>query len=132
MKKIKVSEAVGPALDWLVAKCEGATEEWRSDGPFLWRGCPVIRDRGHDVDYRPSQYWGDGGPIIEREGTFRIIGPAVKGSTNHVVRLPDVQGSIGAPNRWFEQEGPTVLIAAMRCFVVSRLGDEVEIPEGLA
>lgn len=27
--------------------------------------------------------------------------------------------------------GPTPLIAAMRCFVASKLGDEVEIPEEL-
>lgn len=27
--------------------------------------------------------------------------------------------------------GPTPLIAAMRCFVASRLGDEIEIPEEL-
>ena len=27
--------------------------------------------------------------------------------------------------------GPTPLIAAMRCFVASRLGDEVDIPEDL-
>lgn len=29
------------------------------------------------------------------------------------------------------QKGPTPLIAAMRCYVASRLGDEVEIPEEL-
>ena len=28
-------------------------------------------------------------------------------------------------------DGPTALIAAMRCFVASRLGDEVEVPEEL-
>ena len=28
-------------------------------------------------------------------------------------------------------EGPTPLIAAMRCFVASRLGDEVDVPEEL-
>jgi hypothetical protein len=30
-----------------------------------------------------------------------------------------------------KQEGPTVLIAAMRCFCCSQLGDEIEIPEEL-
>lgn len=28
-------------------------------------------------------------------------------------------------------KGPTRLIAAMRCYVASKLGDEVEVPEGL-
>jgi hypothetical protein len=27
--------------------------------------------------------------------------------------------------------GPTPLIAAMRCYVASKLGDEIEIPENL-
>ena len=29
-------------------------------------------------------------------------------------------------------EGPTPLIAAMRCYVASKLGDEVDVPEELA
>ena len=29
---------------------------------------------------------------------------------------------------WKEAFGPTPLIAAMRCFVASKLGDEVEVP----
>jgi len=29
-------------------------------------------------------------------------------------------------------KGPTPLIAAMRCYVASKLGDEVEIPQELA
>jgi len=31
-----------------------------------------------------------------------------------------------------EMTGPTPLIAAMRCYVASRLGDTVEIPEEIA
>jgi len=33
------------------------------------------------------------------------------------------------PNRF--NFGPTPLIAAMRCFVASKLGDEVDVPEEL-
>jgi hypothetical protein len=29
------------------------------------------------------------------------------------------------------QHGPTPLIAAMRCYVASKLGDEVEVPKEL-
>jgi hypothetical protein len=64
----------------------------------------------------PSTDWSQGGPIIERE---RI-------SITHQV------------GRWAAQTdddlfayGPTPLIAAMRCYVASKLGDEVEIPEEL-
>lgn len=66
-----------------------------------------------------STNWSQGGPIIEREGIN--IGCHLDGA-EWVAR-----------NYWGEYEsiGPTPLIAAMRCFVASRLGDEVEIPEEL-
>ncbi len=35
----------------------------------------------------------------------------------------------GAGGKW--GMGPTPLIAAMRCYVASKLGDEVDIPEEL-
>lgn len=119
---MKTNELTGRALDWAVAKCEGATEEWRSGAPFLWRGVACIRIDGHDVNYRPSTDWMQGGPIIEREK----IG---------VVTSPDDAnvwiGSIFEPDWKFNRTGPTPLIAAMRCYVASKLGDEVEIPAEL-
>ena len=33
--------------------------------------------------------------------------------------------------RWW-RNGPTPLIAAMRCYVISKLGEEVEVPDELA
>ena len=64
-------------------------------------------------DERYSTNWAQGGPIIEREGMG-------------VFKLGYVRG-------WASgfQSGPTPLIAAMRCYVASKLGDEVEIPEEL-
>ena len=64
-------------------------------------------------DERYSTNWAQGGPIIEREGMG-------------VFKLGYVRG-------WASgfQSGPTPLIAAMRCHVASKLGDEVEIPEEL-
>ena len=32
---------------------------------------------------------------------------------------------------WTCERGPTKLIAAMRCYVASKLGDEVDVPEEL-
>ena len=63
-----------------------------------------------------STDWAYGGPIIERE---RIC-------------LIDQGGDYWqALWGWKEAFGPTPLIAAMRCYVASKLGDEVEIPEEL-
>ena len=112
--KVKTFEAKDQVLNYLVAKCEGATEEWRSGAPFLWDGVPCIRMYGHDVDYTPSTDWELGGPIIERE----------KIELTH-------DGFEWWARIWADEdyEGPTPLIAAMRCYVASKLGDEVEVPD---
>ena len=60
-----------------------------------------------------STDWAQGGPIIEREG-IALLPPGL-------AEMPGVEG-----------RGETLLIAAMRCYVASVLGDEVEVPEGLA
>ena len=60
-----------------------------------------------------STDWAQGGPIIEREGiAIYLYGD---GEWQAVLEK--------------EYEGPTPLIASMRCYVASKLGDEVEVPE---
>ena len=117
---MKVSELTGHALDWAVAKCEGATEEWRSGAPFLWDGVPCIRIDGHDVNYRPSTDWSQGGPIIGRENICLW-------SEGH-----DWEAKIQtASGEWLAEWAEKPLVASMRCYVASKLGDEVEIPAEL-
>jgi hypothetical protein len=118
---MKTSELTGAALDWAVAKCEGATDEWRADGPFWWDGVPCIRSGGHDVNYHPSTDWSQGGPIIEREAITVSEGSPVVG----LEWMACDRGSTHI------QHGPTYLIAAMRCYVASKLGDDINIPEEL-
>jgi hypothetical protein len=65
-----------------------------------------------------SNDWSEGGPIIERE---RITIDAGE------------HGRLWAARKGvYETVGPTPLVAAMRCYVVSKFGDQVELPEGLA
>jgi hypothetical protein len=136
---MKTSELTGQALDWAVAKCEGATDEWRSDAPFFWNGVPCIRIDGHDVNYRPSTYWGVGGPIIDREdiaisplpdGLWRAYAP--DGTTRWLTEgSPTPTSGVEVFNWTYKQQGYHPLIAAMRCYVASKLGDEVDIPSEL-
>ena len=109
--KIKTSELTGPALDWAVAKCAGE-EVFMNAGQLeaLWT----------TDGYKPSTLWAQGGPIIERE-QIDIM------SRNKATRNDWIASRWAAP--WYN--GPTPLIAAMRCYVASKLGDEVEIPEEL-
>jgi len=106
--KIKTSELTGVALDWAVAKCIGQPDEWMAD-----------HRRGYINS--ASTDWAQGGPIIERENISAIS----HNKPNHWVAR-----TTSYPPTYFR--GPTPLIAAMRCYVASKLGDEVEVPDELA
>jgi hypothetical protein len=109
---MKTSELTGAALDWAVAKCEGLTVNI-DGGMVRLIGQPF--DRHYDF-WAPSTDWEQGGPIIERER----IELEHDGHTWWArIRADD------------DYTGPTPLIAAMRCYVASKLGDEVEVPEEL-
>ena len=118
--KIKTSELTGPALNWAVAKCEGYTIEIRPAGP-CGRPLYVLASPTDHTPWvwLPSESWHHGGPIIERENIWL---------THHVAAK--MHGAHKGDDAWF-QKGPTPLIAAMRCFVASKLGDKVDIPDEL-
>ena len=105
---MKTNELTGAALDWAVAKCEGLINGDDLDIGF-------ILERG----YSPSTDWAQGGPIIERERIYFI--PSIIGGWAAKMH--------GNPTPLYK--GQTPLIAAMRCYVASKLGDEVDIPEEL-
>ena len=97
--KVKTSELSGAQLDWAVARADGYPDEDIS------------------VDWNYSTDWAQGGPIIEREGI------QIQKHRSGWVALPeDAQFS-----KEEYQEGPTILIAAMRCYVASKLGEEVDM-----
>lgn len=117
--KIKTSELTGAALDWAVAKCEGKGYELIG-----------IRDDDDPKQFwphgrRPSTDWSQGGPIIDammKEGLTLSQGGPDSGNARCWAK------SEGRPGLY---SGPTPLIAAMRCLVASKLGDEVDVPDEL-
>ncbi len=127
---MRTSELIGPALDWAVAKAEGIkiTMQWGKPHGDFW-----INDR--TMDYYELAYstdWTQGGPIIEREDiSFRKYHNP--GKEAHGKYYAKVCRESGEKVWWSKRDmtGPTPLIAAMRCYVASKLGDEVEIPEVL-
>ena len=66
-----------------------------------------------------SSNWSFSGPIIEREGIGLDYYP-----DSGLWHAGTCEGTVWGMGR-------TPLIAAMRCYVISKLGDEVEIPEEL-
>ena len=110
---MKTSELQGAALDWAVAKCELPDE---------WPGAEIVL--GDVTDY--SIDWQLAGPIIEKE----------KISLEHLYGAGDAGEDVWVATRmegpsFSEEQGPTALVAAMRCYVAACLGDEIEIPEEL-
>ena len=118
--KIKTSELKDRALDYVVAKCKGKGIEF-DDPRDPWLVVDGIADQPLH-SYTPSTDWSQGGPIVERE---RISVVDVDG---YDFWKADKLNKEAIPVISY---GPTPLIAAMRCYVASKLGDEVEIPEEL-
>lgn len=125
---MKVSELAGSQLDWAVAKAMGLTPMF-----CLEDGKPICCVEEEDFDgceewvedgfsFTPSVYWNHGGPIIEREG----IGIEKIGDSEWSA----VHGAVFADEVSVDRHGsgPTALIAAMRAFVSSKLGPEIELP----
>lgn len=149
--KHKISELCGAQLDVAVAKAEGLLGE----DVRLWGGRPFIEGGGgmagsNVTAWQPSTDWTQGGPLIDRE---RIaILPWTE--ANAVVWMPggnDVDWTKSGPVIWWARAdevvrgyieecpeaqghyirdgyGPTPLIAAMRAYVLSKFGEEVELP----
>lgn len=113
--KIKTSELIGPTLDWAVV----AANERNAD---YWLEMYLSEDRRVFCS-RPSMQWLQGGPIIERESIDLMYdgGSGIWSAAHPAIRPKS--------KKW--RRGPTPLVAAMRCFIASELGDEVEIPEEL-
>jgi hypothetical protein len=105
--KIKTNELTGAALDWAVAICEHNVG-W---GP-----------EGEDRDYYSTD-WAQGGPIIEREGID--ICTSTRGGWIATLLIDWENDEVA------RGEGETCLIAAMRCYVASKLGAEIDVPEEL-
>lgn len=116
---MKVAELSGALLDYWVAQIEGLTkvQVWAAAVPGKPDGC-FIWENGYPQSFWPSSDWAQGGPIIERE---RIgIEQACPGEVYAYMPGAELYG----------QRGDTPLIAAMRCYVASKFGDEVPDDEG--
>ena len=114
--KIKTSELKDTALDWAVSMVVENSRRFP-----IW------------LDGKPSSYaaystdWAQGGPIIEREQIVIGYYAKIRGGLGVCATRAKVFDDKG----WCLMYGETPLIAAMRCFVASKLGDEVDVPNEL-
>lgn len=126
LNKVKTSVLTGAALDWAVAECEYNNRRYKYGSPcFDPNTKRVYKTEGLQqigVNFAPSTDWLLGGPIIEREGIYLWRPYGVNGAWS--AKLDSWQ-----PERVIHDDKP--LIAAMRCYVASKLGDTVDIPKEL-
>ena len=129
--KIKTSEATPIQLNWLAAKCEYDARRYNYGSPCFDPRTKRIYETEElqkiGVNFAPSTDWKQGGPIIEREHITTMFD-----GQEHCAGICEMVGCGGDPvfpNRLYS--GTTPLIAAMRCYVASKLGDEVDVPEEL-
>ena len=124
--KIKTSDLIGRALDWAVVIAFGW--KWKVEKGKIIIARPTkktyIREPFETLklsNFPASRNWSFCGPIIEKEWIS--------------VRNQDdkwfAQIADDVPDGYHQAEGSTPLIAAMRCYVASKLGDEIEVPDEL-
>ena len=131
--KVKTADLIGPALDWAVGTALELPVEicqvfqyGRPNGEHYISIGETDKD-GAEVTFEPSEDWSQGGPIIEWE----MIN--VKSNLARMREHPEYDWLSDCPEKRIcvSFSGPTPLIAAMRCYVASKLGDKVDVPEGL-
>lgn len=108
---MRTNSLIGSMLDYWVAMAQGENAYFPQGHAdhFLWirqrnssspRACPFY-----------STNWANGGPILEREGIWVVD----MGNGRWLATTRD----------GYEQEGPTYLIAGMRCYVAKTFGEIV-------
>lgn len=130
---MKVSELEGRALNWAVAMSLGWAWQVDEQGRFDTKGAIILARPYPDglklrvnatsmrilrlSNFHPIANWSVMGPLIEKE---------------RISLLP-----YGDTDRWvatnfeetIDQKASAPLIAAARCFVASKLGDEIDVPK---
>lgn len=123
--KIKTAKLTGAALDWAVAECAG--ELYRADYYLHESTGAFMLEHGEvSVLYSPSTKWAQGGPILTRERISRTIDH----SGLWIAYWTDGYTEGDEGKKWMQCDR-SELVAGLRCFVASKLGEEVEVPNEL-
>ena len=120
--KVEASTAEGIALDWAVGQCDKRKLYLAKSKRLMTANYGTFNHRHGAPWYEPSSNWLQGGRIIKEQ---------------RIGVQPEI-GKEGAGNAWYavsmngaDSYGHTPLIAAMRCFVASRL-TVIELPPDVA
>ena len=116
---METSELKGLAFNWAVAIALGW--KWKAGNSTIILARPNKNPKRKFTElglnhFHPTTCWSIAGPIIERE--------RIELEHDGFIWWARIKADA-------DYSGPTPLIAAMRCFVASKLGDEIELPKEL-
>jgi hypothetical protein len=117
---MKTSELIGENLNWAAARAANLTVYPSKQRRWMLKDYGDFNHRHGTPWWNPSMSWAQGGWIIQREKI------SIWARGNEWAAESFVLNEQG-----HEETGKTPLIAAMRCYVVSKLGDEVTVPTEL-
>lgn len=131
--RIKTAELSGPALDWVIDSLEGTPQSDPRHDPEIFRELHDCGRKNFSTD------WAQGGPIADKKNISMIrcgdesMDPEPWAATTLLayVTHPNNGTMFGYHAQELTATGPTPLIAAMRCYVAFKLGDEIDIPTEL-
>ena len=121
--KIKTSKLTDAALDWAVCEATGLLAAYprvRKDFALQW---PSTGNQ----HLHPATDWAQGGPILTRERISRTIDH----SGLWIAYWTDGYTEGDEGRKWMQCDR-SELVAGLRCYVASKLGNEVEVPDELA
>lgn len=120
--KFKTKELTGGLLDWVVGECRGVKL-------FYIPSMGVCRyNSSHGADYRPSTNWAQGGPIIEFNHIDLAKDTRTEDGEGWFAKMSNIDTSM---ENILVMSGVRPLDTAMRCYVQSKLGDTVYIPDSI-
>lgn len=129
---IQSNDMSGLPLDWAVAKAMGLLDSGRVkiyQNGDLWCHRPAVAfdptpSVYYSPDYSPSTKWEDAGRVLNEITEFGAFTDPP--STRYCAHISKEDSE-----EIWSSFGETSLIALMRCFVESKLGEEIEVPEEL-
>lgn len=159
--KIKTKDLTGAALDWAVAKCQGhptviengrlwlasdrgnripgeyqPSANWDQCGPIIEReGISTRKIVALGSVYEVRHFDAAKGDVIFLDERYKrqMVRRPPQPHPLEGMWMAKMPIGTGSNDRWLKEDflSPTLLIAAMRCYIASKLGAEVEIPEQL-
>ena len=119
-----VKDLEGAELDYWVGQVEGIKVDLIIDDEHLINGCYHLDGNDYAMQYSPSTNWQQGGGLIEK---YRVeLNTGCTGDHHWLATIFNYGSKTSEGLIVAKERDKSILVAAMRCIVASKYGDEVE------